>query len=1187
MRFFKYNPIPQPRFISVRSFDTRQPWGALLVYFLLLGMALPAQNNVYPIALTTQPIIGGTVYLGDFANPLATADRLRFTLTLRDPLETQRSVYLRLTVVENGTIVAMTDPSYIGTNLVLQKGVPETLNGADLADYLSVNHLIGVSGQGLTNVLSEGLNEICLEVMDLYRGEPISGKVCAMGYWARLQAPLLTLPIEEAELPEGQLNSLTFNWHMPDPLANLPGSDVQYRFELREAIDGLNPQDQFENLTLIYESFENDFSILYTELPSPLEVGKTYHWRVTARVFDQTGQPIPEYFINNGISQVGTFTVVNQLPPIGGGGSGELCACNDCVADLPPMLPRAEPLQVGEVIKYGVFDMEITDITGYNTGTGALLLPFLGTSVSVNFSNVYVNKDNEAFLGVADVDVNTLIDGIQASQQGALEVLNDADQAWLNQVNAYVAQQLDIFALPLSLKNGLAAQGINLPFDVLVVGMHLSPTGLAEFDLMMCIPDGNGGLYKFGAGGLGFGPNGFNMSDLNLYLLEDAALPGLGNIPVRLLAGISDDPETGSYVAFNCDGMERFNLQAAYTFPLSQMAQAADPTQEVVATFTLSSEQWGQFIGSVDMPPFQVAGLADWTFTVGTAAVDLDTLRNPATLAFPEGYDDPGATWKGFHVGELSVELPADIQLGNTAPLQFSARDLLIDTTGVSCGLEGRNLLNLQTGNAGGWGISLDSFRLNILQNAFQNAAFAGKINVDMLEATIDYVGNLFKDSTGFYAFDLYPGGSFGIDFLKLNVNLDPGSQISIRKMTQLDSVTNVVRTDYHPYANFNATVNMMLTEQDFISFAGSDVGDVLQLLKSALGIGSFDFGLRDLQLEGLRINDPTLPDGRTFGLDGVVGGSIVVAGQDITLDDLAVLEGIIPESLPSAPKLPGLGMDFQLSLGPFGFDVGVWAEKITLPNIPRPRYRFKKLKLNTPEIPRLQFACQCPGAPPRYPPAGNTRVSAYCANPLRNVPLNLPNVVPTEEAIAKVGHFVMTITSMDGNDGEGKIAMPFIGKEISVTFSNAQFVLYQDTLRLLNGYIYTKPSSLIPDNLATQMVQNNTEGLPLDLSALPAVDNFLQQLDGHMASANRLFSLPFSIRKQVKDFLGVELPAGFDFILMGMRFEKDRAKVHCMITFKIPDGPQMKLGIAGLNIRPDGMNLDGVQVYLAEHLRF
>lgn len=1161
----------------------------VLGFFLLLSVVLPAQNNVYPVSLTTQPIIGGTVYLGDFTNPLATADRLRFTLTLRDPIETQRNVFLRMTIIENGTVVAVTDPSYIGPTLSLQKGVPETLNGADIADYLSPNHLIGVSGRASTNVLAEGVNEVCMEVVDVFRGEPISGKICAMGYWARLQAPLLTLPIEEAEILQSQLNSLTFNWHMPDPLANLPGSQIEYRFELREAIPGLNPQDQFENLTLIYESVENDFSLLYTELPSPLEVGKTYHWRVTARVHDQNGQPIPEYFVNNGISQVGTFTVVDQIIPVGGGGSGQVCACVDCVADLPPMLPRAEPLQIGEVIKYGVFDMEITDITGYNTGTGALQLPFLGTTVSVNFSNVYVNEDNEAFLGVADVDVNTLVNGIQATQQGALSLINatDIDQAWLDQVNTYVAQQLSIFSLPLSLKNGLASQGINLPFDVLVVGMHLSPAGLAEFDLMMCIPDGNGGLYKFGAGGVGFGPNGFNMSDLNLYLLENASLPGLGHIPIQILAGVSDDPETGSYVAFDCDGMERFNLQASYTFPLDQLAQAADPTQAVEATFTISSEQWGQFIATVDMPPFQVSGLDDWTFTISTAAIDMDTTRNPATLAFPDGYDDPGNLWEGFHVGELSVALPPDIQLGNTAPMVFSAYDLLIDTTGVSCGLEGRNLLSLQTGNAGGWGFSVDSFRLNILQNTFQNAAVGGKITVDMLEATIDYVGNLFKDSTDYYAFDLYPGGTFGIDFLKLNVSLDPGSQISIRKMTQTDSVTNITTTGYRPFANFNATVNMLLTEQDFISFAGNDVGDVLQLIKSALGIGSFDFGLRDLQLEGLKINDPSLPDGRTFGLDQVAGGTIVVAGQDIALDELAFLEGIIPESLPSAPKLPGLGMDFKLSFGPFGFDVGVWSEKITLPNIPRPRYRFKKLKINTPEIPRLQFACQCPGAPPRYPPGGNTRSSAYCANPLNGVPANLPAATPTEGAVAKVGHFVMTITTLNGSTGEGKIAMPFIGKEISVTFTNAQFVLYRDTLRLMNGHVYTKPSSLIPNNLATQMVQNNSDGLPLDLSSIPAVDGFLQQLDSHMASANRLFSLPFSIRKQVKDFLGADLPGGFDFILMGMRFDKDKARVHCMITFKIPDGPYMKLGIAGLNIRPDGMNMDGVQVYLAEHLRF
>jgi hypothetical protein len=68
---------------------------------------------------------------------------------------------------------------------------------------------------------------------------------------------------------------------------------------------------------------------------------------------------------------------------------------------------------------------------------------------------------------------------------------------------------------------------------------------------------------------------------------------------------------------------------------------------------------------------------------------------------------------------------------------------------------------------------------------------------------------------------------------------------------------------------------------------------------------------------------------------------------------------------------------------------------------------------------------------------------------------------------------------------------------------------------------------------------------------------------------------------------LGTKLPADFDFMLMGIRFDKEKANVSSMITFKLPgDGPYLKFGLAGLRIRPDGVNLDGVEIYLAEDIK-
>ncbi|MBK8602978.1 MAG: hypothetical protein IPN87_07765 [Saprospiraceae bacterium] len=49
------------------------------------------------------------------------------------------------------------------------------------------------------------------------------------------------------------------------------------------------------------------------------------------------------------------------------------------------------------------------------------------------------------------------------------------------------------------------------------------------------------------------------------------------------------------------------------------------------------------------------------------------------------------------------------------------------------------------------------------------------------------------------------------------------------------------------------------------------------------------------------------------------------------------------------------------------------------------------------------------------------------------------------------------------------------------------------------------------------------------------------------------------------------------------MKFEAGGARLSSMLTFKLPGDNYMKFGLSGMNIRPDGFNLDGIQIYLAE----
>jgi hypothetical protein len=88
------------------SFRSWKIYIFLILMNFCLGGRLLAQV-VYPVDVTANMIVGGSVYLGDFANPLVTANRLQYTITLRDPVETERTVYFRLKVRQNGSIIGV------------------------------------------------------------------------------------------------------------------------------------------------------------------------------------------------------------------------------------------------------------------------------------------------------------------------------------------------------------------------------------------------------------------------------------------------------------------------------------------------------------------------------------------------------------------------------------------------------------------------------------------------------------------------------------------------------------------------------------------------------------------------------------------------------------------------------------------------------------------------------------------------------------------------------------------------------------------------------------------------------------------------------------------------------------------------------------------------------------------------
>lgn len=1161
---------------------------------LLAVCGVNAQNQVFPVQVRDYPLINPTVYLSDLSDMPFNALRPMYELTLRDPVELSREVYFRVTIVENGVEIMRTNPNAMGLpRFTLTRGVPRLITGMDLAPYFDLNNLVGRSGLSNSNLLKPGMNSVCLEVMDVQRQEPISAKRCASGFWSLLDPPLLALPNNNATIASADLASQLFTWQMTDPRAGAQSGvkqEILFDFELRELPVGMNPQDAFDNFIQIYTiSDQVNYLLFYNQLAPLLEPDKTYAWRVRAKRVER-GQALPGYFKNNGFSMVHTFKVTGGTEGTPAPGNAPGCACEgaNCTPSIIADQTAVRSISPDQILKMGFFqvnNLKLTNSSGASlSGTGMVLIGFMDFKIKVRFDGLQVNTKGEVFGGVIRVDRNAASSlAVQAADGlfSGIPLLTEADKQFLNSI---VESSIgEVPELPFSIRKSL--EKANIPAlegqgDLIVSDMYFSPQG-AFMDLIAVIPDGNGGYVRFGASKVGIRPDGIDMSQLILFLADDLQLPGLGDVPLYIKKSVSSDSTRGSYMAFDCTGFKQFNLVAEYIFPKEQLVRAEEPFEEAVkAKLVLHASQWGQFIATASIPNFKLADAPEWSFEVKKATMDLDSTRNVDRMVFPTFYaGEEEVSWKGFYVEQLSVTLPPEFRFGDSSQegIKISANNLMIDTSGVSGDLFASNVIDFDEAE-NGWGFSLDTIGVYFTENAFQAATIKGGAKVGILGADIQYEGILYEDEeTESYTFDLIPSGVFDIEWLKVKATIGEDSYITIRKPDK--------ELPYRPYAEFNLGFNFELTDRDF--------GD-LKAFKTALRLSETDtigFGI-NLNVLGLKINHPDLdgPPKKFIDMLCMCGSSMYIKyGSeqfDLTIDDILKADTILNET---SQLVPGLELEFKFKwlIADFGLIVTAEENPIDINMSPDEFPGFKlpprfKLNFNLDEIGKLpeiidslanavrNFSCKCEsegsGNEIQSQPGTSSSVkpSKFC-NPVVIPPGAVATTANTGDLI-QVGHFKMKVTA----SGKGKILIPFLNTEIDVQFNNVSIVQSGNVKYLSSGDVKTTFS----DGTPTPAIND-----------LPVNNSFLENLSKVVGDVKKAFSLPFSVREALKAFK-IDLPEGADFIFLGFTFTNEGTVANAMLTFKLEEDSYLKFGLEGLNVRPDGINMEQLSLYLAQDFR-
>lgn len=320
------------------------------------------------------------------------------------------------------------------------------------------------------------------------------------------------------------------------------------------------------------------------------------------------------------------------------------------------------------------------------------------------------------------------------------------------------------------------AEGGECPADIQLAKMEFTPEKatmdllgqftMPETDYLGTPTKNDDGTYKNNAEILMFGAQ-------DLELAKDGFLPPSGAI--GLLADFTiHDPKTqfdftfvasskrfekatdGCYIAWENGEFKRLNATIQVNIPTDKIVSDADPTKPVNARLTAMIADASDWYGQITMDPFQVPDWPGYTFVLtgdtlseGGIIYDHSPSMTPAGIKFHKAYNSEVAglgtkvhpnesekiynQWQGFYWEKLSVKFPHFVEINDNEDKRLALDFTMMYDNKFSGGLVASNIIDKRTGKAGGWGISIDTVSLDIVQGDFYGAGFQGELEVPLL----------------------------------------------------------------------------------------------------------------------------------------------------------------------------------------------------------------------------------------------------------------------------------------------------------------------------------------------------------------------------------------------------------------------------------------------------------------------
>ena len=744
-------------------------------------------------------------------------------------------------------------PLMVGPNGSLQ------LTGGDLEAYFNFSNvdLNGITEEELVNAdgLPEGNYQICVQALDWETENDLSLDFpmgcSSMISISPIDPPIIINPICEGEVLNTEPQNVVFNWSIsPGALPN-----TRYRLQLVELLEGQDVNDAFNALIEppFFETETNANVYVYGAADPPLTLGKKYGIRVQS--FDQMNKNI---YRNDGYSEVCLFnygpefyfnlSMPDVFQPFAH------CGCNRAISGS---VKSGFSLSAGDELDIAGHTLIINELLitpsapdWQFSGSGTITMPFINSEfakVKVTFTGLQINDSNEVIAGSAKAiiansasflpqpeipEVNTVPIGL--SDADALDQYFDNNSSQLLSQIESISDQSG-FELPLGIDNAISDH------IIAITGMYWTPEN-AAFDAAVAVhlPGENPEIIAFSGTGICFDDQDL-CGQGKLFLSEDIDLSaGILLKKASNLQG-SNSENLGTHITFNKDGFERLHIYGQYELPSSLVNSASVNGGTVIADLIAEGSDWGDWVATVDIEPFKISGVEDFTFIASQGTYDHSDIINPNSI--PASYTDATTNiWRGFHFESVSIELP-ELFSSTAGPIALEAQDLILDGSGTTVQVVANNILSINEGSLGGWAFSMDQINIDFHKNSLKEAGFNGKlllpISANNIQSQLDYTC-LIQTSDLSYQFVVQPKNDIEVPMWYADMNLENTSTIKVEGGTGQGLVAS---------ANLNGDVTITIDVDDIpkvdfkaVEFEGLNIStkpDYFYMEKFTAGLSS------------------------------------------------------------------------------------------------------------------------------------------------------------------------------------------------------------------------------------------------------------------------------------------------------------------------------------------------------------